>query len=180
MRARPRLLWAVGALSAACALALAPLVATSSLAGNHALWVELDLVIGGGFTAVGLFTWYRRPDSPLGALMIATAFAWYLLVASHTEPSLLWTVGAFTNHLFVATVIHLLLAFPSGRLGSTGDRVLVEVSDDGVGGADRAAGSGLRGLLDRVAALGGELEVHSPAGEGTTVRAAIPYDGAER
>ena len=54
--------------------------------------------------------------------------------------------------------------------------VLVEVSDDGVGGADPAAGSGLRGLLDRVSALGGRLEVDSHPGNGTTVRAAIPCE----
>jgi signal transduction histidine kinase len=53
--------------------------------------------------------------------------------------------------------------------------VFVEVADDGVGGADPATGSGLRGLLDRVSALGGRLEVDSPAGRGTTVRAAIPW-----
>jgi signal transduction histidine kinase len=55
-----------------------------------------------------------------------------------------------------------------------GDRVVVEVADDGVGGADPAAGSGLRGLADRVAALDGRLEVESPPGGGTTVRAVIP------
>ena len=53
-------------------------------------------------------------------------------------------------------------------------RVVVEVSDDGVGGADPATGSGLQGLADRVEALGGTLEVLSPAGEGTSLRAEIP------
>jgi signal transduction histidine kinase len=52
--------------------------------------------------------------------------------------------------------------------------VIVRVADDGVGGADPAAGSGLRGLADRVAALDGRLEVSSPPGRGTTVRAVIP------
>jgi signal transduction histidine kinase len=55
-----------------------------------------------------------------------------------------------------------------------GRRVAVEVADDGVGGADPAAGSGLRGLADRVAALDGRLDVDSPPGGGTTVRAVIP------
>jgi len=50
----------------------------------------------------------------------------------------------------------------------------VEVSDDGVGGADPAQGSGLRGLADRVAALNGSLEVESPPGQGTRIRAEIP------
>jgi signal transduction histidine kinase len=52
--------------------------------------------------------------------------------------------------------------------------VVVEVRDDGSGGADPAAGSGLRGLADRVNALDGRLEVVSPEGGGTTVTARIP------
>jgi signal transduction histidine kinase len=51
--------------------------------------------------------------------------------------------------------------------------VTVEVRDDGVGGATPSAGSGLRGLADRVSALGGRLEIESLAGEGTTVRARL-------
>jgi PAS domain S-box-containing protein len=50
----------------------------------------------------------------------------------------------------------------------------VEVADDGVGGASPSSGSGLRGLADRVEALEGQLEVLSPPGEGTRVRAQIP------
>jgi signal transduction histidine kinase len=53
-------------------------------------------------------------------------------------------------------------------------RVTVEVADDGVGGADAARGSGLRGLADRVSALDGSLAVESPPGGGTRLRAEIP------
>jgi len=59
----------------------------------------------------------------------------------------------------------------------TNGKVVVEISDDGVGGADPAGGSGLRGLADRVEALGGSLEVVSPAGAGTSLRAEIPRPG---
>jgi signal transduction histidine kinase len=52
--------------------------------------------------------------------------------------------------------------------------LVVEVSDDGVGGADPGKGSGLRGLTDRVEALGGHLHVSSETGLGTTVRAELP------
>jgi signal transduction histidine kinase len=52
----------------------------------------------------------------------------------------------------------------------------VEVSDDGAGGADPAAGTGLRGLADRVQILAGTLDVASPPGEGTRVTATIPLD----
>jgi PAS domain S-box-containing protein len=51
---------------------------------------------------------------------------------------------------------------------------LVEVSDDGVGSADQSKGSGLRGLRDRVEALGGELGLESPDGAGTTLTARLP------
>jgi PAS domain S-box-containing protein len=53
-------------------------------------------------------------------------------------------------------------------------RVIVEVADDGVGGADPARGSGLRGLADRIEALDGQLEIESRSGGGTCVRAVIP------
>ena len=53
-------------------------------------------------------------------------------------------------------------------------RLVVEVIDDGVGGARLDTGSGLRGLGDRVGALDGRIEVVSPPGEGTTLRAEIP------
>jgi PAS domain S-box-containing protein len=54
---------------------------------------------------------------------------------------------------------------------------VVEVLDDGVGGADPTAGSGLRGLADRVAALGGSLEISSEPGTGTGLRAELPHEG---
>lgn len=52
--------------------------------------------------------------------------------------------------------------------------ITVEITDDGIGGADPSDGSGLRGLADRVAALDGRLDIESPPGAGTTVRATLP------
>ncbi|HWK25830.1 MAG TPA: GAF domain-containing sensor histidine kinase [Solirubrobacter sp.] len=62
------------------------------------------------------------------------------------------------------------------RMQAETEELLVEISDDGRGGADLRAGNGtgLRGLADRVEALGGSLTVISPAGEGTIVRAVLP------
>jgi signal transduction histidine kinase len=59
-------------------------------------------------------------------------------------------------------------------MGEQDGQLIVEVHDDGQGGADPSAGSGLRGLQDRLAAAGGTLTVRSPVGHGTTIRAAIP------
>jgi signal transduction histidine kinase len=54
--------------------------------------------------------------------------------------------------------------------------LVVEVTDDGVGGADTEGGSGLRGLADRVETLGGQLRIWTPVGKGTRVRAEIPCE----
>ena len=55
-----------------------------------------------------------------------------------------------------------------------GERISVAVHDDGIGGAGTSGGSGLRGLADRVEALGGDFTVSSPPGRGTTLRVVIP------
>jgi signal transduction histidine kinase len=60
------------------------------------------------------------------------------------------------------------------EVSRTNGVVVVEIVDDGVGGADSERGSGLRGLADRVEALGGRLRVWSPVGGGTRVKAEIP------
>jgi signal transduction histidine kinase len=59
-----------------------------------------------------------------------------------------------------------------------GDTLALVVRDDGVGGADASRGSGLIGLIDRVEAVGGRLEITSPRGSGTTLAATIPVQAA--
>ncbi len=95
---------------------------------------------------------------PPGGLPDAAATAVYFVVAE-----------ALTNVAKYARADHATVA-----VRRVADKVLVEVSDDGVGGADVAGGSGLRGLSDRVSALDGRLELSSPVGDGTRVRAEIP------
>jgi len=60
------------------------------------------------------------------------------------------------------------------RIAPVEEALLVEIVDDGAGGADPAAGTGLRGLADRIDALEGRLEVESPPGVGTRVSARLP------
>jgi signal transduction histidine kinase len=59
-------------------------------------------------------------------------------------------------------------------VAADGDELTVEVGDDGRGGADTVRGSGLRGLADRVEALGGELRIEGPPGGGTLIAARVP------
>jgi signal transduction histidine kinase len=63
------------------------------------------------------------------------------------------------------------------RVSDTGGVLTVEISDDGVGGAEPSAGSGLIGLADRLDVLGGRLDVDSPPGRGTRLTASIPLPG---
>jgi signal transduction histidine kinase len=62
----------------------------------------------------------------------------------------------------------------SVTMTSSSGRLVVEISDDGVGGADADLGTGLRGLAERVAEMEGRLDIDSEPGRGTTVRCSVP------
>jgi signal transduction histidine kinase len=64
-------------------------------------------------------------------------------------------------------------------VGATDDALRLLVRDDGVGGADPSRGSGLIGLSDRVAAVGGRIEITSPPGGGTSLLVTIPVAQAQ-
>jgi PAS domain S-box-containing protein len=90
-----------------------------------------------------------------------------------TEATAYFTVAeALTNVAKYAEATHATV-----RLAREDGAMVVEVADDGVGGADPARGSGLSGLADRVGACDGSLSVASPPGEGTLVRAVLPLGG---
>jgi signal transduction histidine kinase len=97
----------------------------------------------------------EAPDDRLPAPIEAAA---YFVVAE-----------ALTNVVKYAEASH-----ASVTVVRSNGHAVVEVRDDGIGGADPGRGSGLRGLADRVAALDGRLELESPPGEGTLLRAEIP------
>ena len=80
---------------------------------------------------------------------------------------------ALANVAKYASATHVAL-----RIARVGAGLEVEVADDGVGGAEPARGFGLRGLADRVEALGGSLRVASPPGGGTRIEATIPLEPA--
>lgn len=62
----------------------------------------------------------------------------------------------------------------------TGGELVLEVRDDGIGGADPSRGSGLAGLQDRAGVVDGTITVHSPPGRGTTVRCTVPARERQR
>ena len=95
--------------------------------------------------------------------------------APSVEATLYFTVAeALTNVAKYARASEAVVTITEGA-----GHAQVEIRDDGVGGADPSNGSGLRGLVDRVGALGGHLHVHGGAGGGTVVHAVVPLDPYE-
>ncbi len=92
------------------------------------------------------------------------------------EPSALVAATAYfaVSEALANVGKHARAATVSIRVKQLGPTLVVEVSDDGRGGADAAAGSGLRGVGDRVATVGGSMEVTSRPGRGTAVTARLP------
>ena len=77
------------------------------------------------YAAAGLVAWWRRPTNRLGALMIVGSLAWLAADLANTSEPVLVAVGLVTATIPLAVVVHLLLAFPAGRLLSTAARVVV-------------------------------------------------------
>jgi signal transduction histidine kinase len=97
-------------------------------------------------------------DLPAQELPEQVALAAYFVVSE-----------ALTNVAKHASATHASVTVTNGN-----GRLAVEVSDDGIGGADTALGTGLRGLSDRLAAINGQFDIDSKPGHGTTLRASIP------
>jgi signal transduction histidine kinase len=94
-------------------------------------------------------------------------------------PAIVETTAYFTVSEALANVAKYAQAsHASVRLSQEDAALVIEVADDGVGGAIASPGSGLSGLRDRLSACDGTLEVISPPGEGTRVRAVVPLSPA--
>ena len=118
-------------------------------------------------------------DAGLGPALTSLAERAPIAVALGTVPDRRWadpveqTCYFVVSEALVNAVKHADAATVAVAVRADDRGLCVEVSDDGVGGAT-PSGSGLRGLADRVAALGGALTVHSPLGRGTRVIATLP------
>ena len=116
--------------------------------------------------AVAVRSLARRAPIPVTVITIDDAQRWHPLV----ESAAYYVVAeALTNVLKYSDATSATI-----RVLTRDDRLTVEVTDDGRGGARPAAGSGLGGLKDRVEALDGTFEVESQHGQGTCVRAELP------
>jgi signal transduction histidine kinase len=120
-----RALWALAGAGVVMGLAVLALILANDELELRAVWGFAGLVVGWGFIGVGLFAWRRRPDNRVGMLMAATGFAWLFAGAGLSDLSLPFTIGQVIGTVYFAVVLHLLLAFPSGRLQSVWERRIV-------------------------------------------------------
>jgi signal transduction histidine kinase len=104
-----------------------------------------------------------------------SSFAVAVEVSSLRSPAAVEAAAYFVCSEALANVAkHARASRASIRIAAEDGLLTVEVTDDGAGGADISGGSGLRGLIDRVESLGGQLSVESPSGGGTRVVARLP------
>ena len=103
------------------------LVLGSDHEDSRGLTAALGLLVGWSFTGTGLFAWWRRPANRTGVLMTAAGFTWFASGLSAADDDVLYTVGLTTDALFPVIVGHLVLAFPSGRLETRAERLLIAV-----------------------------------------------------
>ncbi len=103
------------------------LILTSDHVEVRGAWAAVALVVGWGFVGAGLLAWWRNPGNRIGSLMTATGFAWFVSLFSASDIPLLFTIGVLLNSVYFASAVHMLLAAPSGRLESRGDRRIVAI-----------------------------------------------------
>ena len=104
------------------------MLTSDTLEGPPGAWIAPTLFIGWSFIGIGLYAWSRGPDNRVGMLMAATGFAWLIAGFGVSDLPLAFTVGQLLGSLYFAVAIHLLLAFPDGRLKSRAERVIVRVA----------------------------------------------------
>jgi PAS domain S-box-containing protein len=123
--AKRRILVAWG--SASLAIAAVSLIV---LLGSHderpaAFEIVVDLVVGLSFAATGLIALARRPENNTGRLLLVVSFAWFLGLLGAANDAVVSTIGFASGALILAAFVHLVLAYPAGRLPTRADRVIV-------------------------------------------------------
>ncbi|MET0816647.1 MAG: histidine kinase, partial [Solirubrobacteraceae bacterium] len=78
----------------------------------------LWLFVGWSFIGAGLIAWWRRPDNRFGVLMTAVGFAWFLGALTSADADGVFTVGVLFSSLYLVVFVHMLLAYPDGRIDS--------------------------------------------------------------
>ena len=123
---RTQRLWlVVGPAALVAGLAVLWVVLTSHHMTPRALTAALGLSVGWSFIASGLVAWGRRPENRTGPLMVLVGFTWFINAVTASNSAWPFTVSVVFGDLFLAIFIHLLVAYPSGRLETRFEKIVV-------------------------------------------------------
>jgi PAS domain-containing protein len=125
MRSAARVWLTVGPLALAAGGGALALVLTSNHEENEIRTSILGLLVGWSFVIAGLIAQTRRPENRTGILMIVVGFTFFAGALAESNNSLAFTLGHVLGAIFIAALVHLLLAYPSGRLASARERAIV-------------------------------------------------------
>ena len=123
---RTQRLWlTIGPAALVVGLAVLWIGATSHHMSPKWLTTVLAASVGWSFIASGLVAWGRRPENRTGPLMVLVGFTWFIDGVSATNSPWPFTLSVVLGDLFLAIFIHLLVAYPSGRLQGRFERIVV-------------------------------------------------------
>jgi signal transduction histidine kinase len=123
-----RALWALGGAGFVLGATSLALILSNDELDHAVIWAVGGGFVGWSFIGVGLFAWRRRPDNRVGMLMTGTGFAWFAAGTGLSDLPLAFTIGQVVGPLYFAILVHLLLAFPSGRLQGKFERRVLAVA----------------------------------------------------
>jgi signal transduction histidine kinase len=90
-----------------------------------AAWIVLALTLGWGFAGAGIFAWWRRPENRTGPLMTLVGFMWFLGALGSADAAWAYTAGLALSGLWIGALVHMLVAFPTGRVEPGLERAVV-------------------------------------------------------
>jgi signal transduction histidine kinase len=121
---RPALV-AIGALGALLTSLAIVLILASDHVEDRGVTLAISVAIMTAYIGTGLFAWSRRPHNRTGALMTAVGLTYFLCVLTASDQEVVFTIGLVLANLFLVTALHMVLAFPTGRLATRGLRRVV-------------------------------------------------------
>jgi signal transduction histidine kinase len=122
---RPALVRVVILAALACGAGTVALALSSDHQEAKTVWAIVGPAVGWSFVGTGIYAWRRRPESRTGELMVLFGFAWFISALHFANSALLYSVAFVAGGLWGGVFLHLVMAFPSGRLAPGRDRALV-------------------------------------------------------
>src|SRR3954463_15995276 len=109
----------------ALGLAALALVTASDRERDSTAWIVLALTLGWSFAGAGIYAWGRRPENRTGPLMTLVGFIWVLGALGSAATAGASTIGICLGSLWIAALVHMLVAFPTGRVEPGLERAVV-------------------------------------------------------